>query len=600
VFERSQISGDFADYIKKQFEKHSHLEITIRVLECLDYIQNNINEIASHAGNVSLLRHPTNHLAFHLNDLNTPQEVKDNFANLISETNTCLHGLLSIEDISIRHQIISIFLNHINDSDIGCMEVRLRNAITFYGIYISVGLISLDNLMQEFYEIYGGINKTITVENILAFFGEKVDLQLLVMNHDHQTVPLTWPLIHNYLKTVLDLDNLKNDWLDFAKKNPPLVFTEKRRNIWHTYYFDDEQKSNHYLSYVKSILSDLYQNELAKASVKKDEAGQYYFQLTDAQYKSFNETIHQHTLSAEIEKEKEVVSPSLKDSLLTINLLTIPDAIAEEIASKLEYHGALVKSVRFDHKCFNLDFRDGVTKSLVSQSEKRQRKDPHKQFTVFGTGPYHRAEKPSPYLRRSPESPYYHLPRSSKKIAKKKKKTSKHQSTSLVTRQAQTPVFGHNRERADKLVGYLFDHNDAMINRMFIYDGGTVGRPYEFDTYEEALAYFNKKSNPDHPILFSAMEKFKEAIATQKDKYNEVLARLRWNVKSSAVGIFSDSFEARCIAQLYAQQMQDRLKIQYQELGKPWDDSYQVPIIYYMPSNAKKLENLHSSRTVSR
>ena len=55
-----------------------------------------------------------------------------------------------------------------------------------------------------------------------------------------------------------------------------------------------------------------------------------------------------------------------------------------------------------------------------------------------------------------------------------------------------------------------------MINRMFIYDGGTVDRPYEFDTYEEALAYFQRVTNPDNPIMFASMKEFKKAIATQK------------------------------------------------------------------------------------
>ena len=33
--------------------------------------------------------------------------------------------------------------------------------------------------------------------------------------------------------------------------------------------------------------------------------------------------------------------------------------------------------------------------------------------------------------------------------------------------------------------------------------------------------------------------------------------------------------------------MKDRLKKQYQELGKPWDDSYEIPIIHYIPGSPK-------------
>ena len=200
----------------------------------------------------------------------------------------------------------------------------------------------------------------------------------------------------------------------------------------------------------------------------------------------------------------------------------------------------------------------------------------HKKYTVRSTGPHERSEKPSPYLPLSPE-----------KIQKKKKKTSKHQSVSLVTPEAQIRVFGHNRDRSDKLAGVLMDADDAMINRMFIYDGGTIQRPYESDTQEEALKYFQTKTNPNNPILFSTMDDFEEAVAKQKDNYNEVLARIKWDISSCAIGVFSDNFEARCIAQFYARRMRDRLKEQYREQGKYLDDSYQVPIIYYMPGNNK-------------
>src|SRR5437868_1400525 len=122
-----------------------------------------------------------------------------------------------------------------------------------------------------------------------------------------------------------------------------------------------------------------------------------------------------------------------------------------------------------------------------------------------------------------------------------------------------------------------------MINRMFIDDGGTISRPYEFDTYREALACYKKVTDPRHPHLFPTMEEFKQAIAKQSGNYNEVLARIRWNQETSAVGIFSDAFEASCIAQLYASQMLERLKVQYKELGKPWDENYEIPIIYYIP-----------------
>ena len=180
---RSQYTEIFIHYINKQFSDHSHLAIATRVFECIDYIAENLDEIKLHAGKDSLLRHPTNHLAFHLNGLNTPEEVVNQFTFLIAEVDACLTGLLDISDVGLRNQVISTFLNHINDSEVGCMEVRLRNAITFYGTYQSTGLLSLNDLMQELYQ---DVHTSITVSQLLTFFADKVELHLPVINQDQK------------------------------------------------------------------------------------------------------------------------------------------------------------------------------------------------------------------------------------------------------------------------------------------------------------------------------------------------------------------------------------------------------------------------------
>ena len=70
---------------------------------------------------------------------------------------------------------------------------------------------------------------------------------------------------------------------------------------------------------------------------------------------------------------------------------------------------------------------------------------------------------------------------------------SKSQSTSLSTRRHHSKVFGLN-SREDKLVGAIIcKHNVLLSNRQFIYDRGTVDRPYDKATYAEAKKYFKQK-----------------------------------------------------------------------------------------------------------
>jgi len=567
---------DFSEYLKENFKNHSHLKIAILFCECMDYIQENMAEIKSKAGKTTVLDHRG--LIFNFNGLNTPEEIENHFTQLNTELHACIDGLLSIENRDIRNQVIDIFLDHINNSAIASMEIRLRNAIIFYDVYQRVGLISFNNIMQAFYEQYDSVNhKNITAANILKFFADKVNSHLLVVTDFNQTEPLTWPLILNHLEKKPGLDNIRHEWMRFTE-NSPYVITSDKWQVKHL-YFDSEQAGNNYLSYIKSILPDIDSVKILTVPEKEISSRKYYCILTEPQYKKLKYILNNYRQPSSIntidESKEKVPEIETEEEFISRNA----DDHALYIADNMRAYGALVKSVRWDNHCFNADFIEGVTKSPVSRlkPKKYSRLGPHKQFSANAAGPYERSKRlHSPYAPLSPEE-----------IAEKKKILSAFQSTSLVTPEAQIPVFGHNRDRADKLVGYLFDPNDALINRMFIYDGGTALRPYEFDTYQEALAYFNKKTNPDHPFLFASMEEFEKAIANHKDKYNEVLARIKWNVNSSAVGIYSDTFEARCIAQFYATQMRDRLKMQYQELNIPWDESYVVPIIYYIPGSVK-------------
>ena len=114
----------------------------------------------------------------------------------------------------------------------------------------------------------------------------------------------------------------------------------------------------------------------------------------------------------------------------------------------------------------------------IIQSDKVKAKSPirlgnRKQYTVKGHGVIKIAERKPQY---TPEEKKYY---------------SKHQSCSLVTNQVSPPMFGHDRR--EKLVGIMVANKDVLINRMFLYDGGTIVRPYDHHTLEAANDYYNRK-----------------------------------------------------------------------------------------------------------
>ena len=244
----------------------------------------------------------------------------------------------------------------------------------------------------------------------------------------------------------------------------------------------------------------------------------------------------------------------------------VPDK-SFDISLKAKY---LLKALRADELWYTDAFFRMITPSANRQEQLAVRPYSKKAFTVTANGVFKRADK----------NPLY---------TKEEKATfSKHCSTTLFTDNIFPPVFGHTRERRNRLVGVMIDLKDALINRRFIYDGGTVTRPYDFDNEEDAKRYFETKVNGPKPMLFADQEGFEKAIADRKDgqmpMHNEVLARLRWNLDgSSKIFIGSDTLEARLLAIEYARILLNRLRQQAAENGTVWNPNYSIPICFYLP-----------------
>lgn len=454
----------FEHYIKLlecDFHHHPHWGIACRVLMCLDYIEQHLDEISTHAGKKEALRDSFSQLTFQLHGMDTPDEVKTNFSRLIADTRNCLEQLLQIPDAATKKAKIDGFLLNIDDSPDGSMETRLRTALN------------------------------------------------LAMPSDRK---------------------------------------------WQRFFFKDKKEAESYLAFVKSILP-AFASELAKASIKLDQQNGYTFCLSAKQYQALRQALHQAS------------QPQLSQAHSAATHATFLDTLKNK--------DGLIKTVRWDKNCFLYEFLEGVITHPKKPKEKFPlRPTPHKKWTVDGTGVYQRKiNRPSPYGL-APEQ-----------LAAEKAARSQPQSVSLITPQIQAPVFGHNRDRGDKLVAFFFLAIDALFNRFFLYDGGTFKRPYEFNNEEDARRYFDEKVKSANPVLFSSFEEFKKAI--KEDKYSEILARIRFLIDSCGILICRDNFESRCIAQYYAEQTKQELKKLFSFLNIAWDDTYQVPIAYYLPKNSK-------------
>ena len=276
----------YIKYLKDEFSTHPHFKVTERVLELLDYIENNIDHVVTQIGKKDLIRHPTNHLSFHLNSYTNAESAKKDLLNLVQEVKACLDDLISL-DPKIGIAVTSLFLYNINDADTGCMEARLRPALDYYALYKSTGGVRrFDDWMFEFNNTFQG---NFNIKNLIEFFSDKVDYRLPVLHHQ-ETVAFSWDLIKNYQRDIMDWDTIDDDWLHARNElaQPKIEIYQGNRTLWVAHHFMDEKSAQLYLSYVKSILPQLDQCDLAKITIKNTK-GNYFFRLTEVQYIGFQQ-----------------------------------------------------------------------------------------------------------------------------------------------------------------------------------------------------------------------------------------------------------------------------------------------------------------------
>ncbi len=159
---------------------------------------------------------------------------------------------------------------------------------------------------------------------------------------------------------------------------------------------------------------------------------------------------------------------------------------------------------------------------------------------------------------------------------KEKLECTKHQSTSFADPDNGfiPKFFGWNNDnRNEILVGVCFDPDDLKYWLIKMYDNGTHWRPKDFEKYNEAYAYI--ETSLKSGVLHTSLNSLAETGKTRPNDYNEVLAGLRWNLKTSKIMVFSNNLESRLLAQVRALDVTLRLKKKYPK------EKINVPIAIY-------------------
>jgi len=616
---------DIKSYILAHHGTHHNIKVAKNVFELLAYIDQHLDSIAKLAGKKKLFRHPVNHMAVHLHG--TKEEVKQQLSGVITQVKQCFSEFFSVKNPETKSHLINGFLSNIDDSDVGCMEVRLKKAFSFYGLYQSRGeILELHDLMREFLGEGNIVADEGMVAGLLNFFSDSV-AQKMPVSHDNCIQILTWDLIKNYLKETLVIDNIDALWARYYQNN----FVSSGAVIvpvshWCHYNFSNESSAIQCLNYIKSIIGHEELPGFNKAEVRYNDGNQVYtFRLTQQQRDRFKALVNHSLVSLEddnpefnellypslpfnvdvdIGKEGDKVKVIFKDQNIAKIVLArlkatiyqyiqktpiastegyyfiLPEALLETYRTALRAQAEanlpnsdfFIKSIRSDKHSY---IRKFIKYIFLPNTSYPLRIGDKERYTVTGEGIFARSEEWA-----SEKTPF------KKPQYEKAQKTgySNFQSTSMGTPDFFPKVFGFDKNRP--LVGAIFSGKDNVLpsDRLFIYDGGTVNRCYDFHSLEQAQKYYDNKVNK---VLFSAekLENFKLAIKRNKFRHNEALVRIKGTADEGLrVFIGTDNLESRLIAQEYARLINKHLH--QNNLCAP---DYKVSITYYTPDD----EDLH-------
>lgn len=295
------------------------------------------------------------------------------------------------------------------------------------------------------------------------------------------------------------------------------------------------------------------------------------------------------------------------ESKENIHSLTISNTQWELLAQLKEHKYAyLVKSLRNDEYYFTeTKFIPMVTKDIRPYSLEEPDKIPQAFLAAkkaeniplrFGKHkPYKIAVNPYASTREERNKIYIGLYQNRPKNPNPLKAIySKPQSTTYVFSGCNIPLFGSHKERAKfGMAGVVFNLHDTksvMPHRFYIYDNGTKDRPdeaWEIDALKSKESHYQNK-------LFGDLQTFEEQLVKPKNqhKYNEVLARLRFQCETSAVGLFEEDLQSKWLAIYYARLVTARMRA----LGS---QDYVAPILFFK-NHSKRTNSIYCEEDQAR
>ena len=222
----------------------------------------------------------------------------------------------------------------------------------------------------------------------------------------------------------------------------------------------------------------------------------------------------------------------------------------------------IVKTIRADEFCYYKQYLEMVVLGKKYPPRSSSKRD----YTVMPNGIFLR--KPDPTSNLSVKTPLY--------TTEQKKGFSTPQPASYGIPAYHTSIF--TGFTPNSVAGVFLESKDILLsNQNYISDFSSGSRPYDFyslaaaEWYLKNVCFFSSKN----------MESFKNAIQEPKNKnnYNEVLARQRWNRDGTSKNfIGKDTLESRLVAKEYARMT--RTFLLTEKLVKA---DYHVPVFFYCP-----------------
>ncbi|MBX9585691.1 MAG: hypothetical protein K2X50_00390 [Gammaproteobacteria bacterium] len=161
------------------------------------------------------------------------------------------------------------------------------------------------------------------------------------------------------------------------------------------------------------------------------------------------------------------------------------------------------------------------------------------------------------------------------------------QSCTLLDAKGLTPAFGFDKERNPKLYGILTHRNDLIMSRLLLNDGGTVCRPFEAEATqpgEQRASQFRNRNKPHlfHPNEYEDFKTENIKARRKKQKTNETLARIRFNIFRSMICICADDLEARLLSYDFSEEILEYYTEHAKNTGGQINPRFKLPIIFYL------------------